>query len=426
MLVGISMHAVDFEHFFADSTLRVDYTFAGDAGHTGIFLDAMSLDPAGWAGRRHHLDVMPLEGNGSIVMRAASDSTVIYRTTFSTLFSEWLSTPEAETTPRSYENVYLLPFPRETVDIMVTLTDSRRDTLATYNHRVDPTDILISRPSASTAVTPHRYIHRGGDSHNVIDVAILAEGYTVEEMDSFYTHASQAVESMFNHEPFASMRDRFNFVAVASPSIDSGVSIPRLGEWRNTAVGSHFSTFYSDRYLTTPHVRAIHDHLRGIPYEHIIILANTDEYGGGGIYNSYTLTTARNARFAPVVVHEFGHSFGGLGDEYFYDNDVMTDTYPTDIEPWEPNVTTTPDHPKWHSLLEEGTPIPTPAEEADRWPVGVYEGAAYSSRGVYRPADRCRMRDNDTPAFCPACRWTLRNLIEFYTNPQSAPTWINN
>lgn len=426
MLAGVSIQAVEYDRFFADSTLRVDYAFAGDAGHTGIFLDAVSIDPSGWAGRRHHLDVMPLEGNGSIVMRTATDGTEIYRTTFSTLFSEWLSTPEAQTTPRSYENVYLLPFPRESVDILVTLTDSRRDTLATYTHRVDPADILISRPSVSATATPHRYIHRGGDSHDVIDVAILAEGYTVEEMDSFYMHATHAVESLFGHEPFSSMRDCFNFVAVASPSADSGVSVPRLGEWRDTAVGAHFSTFYSDRYLTTPHVGAIHDHLRGIPYEHIIILANTDEYGGGGIYNSYTLTTARNPRFAPVVVHEFGHSFGGLADEYFYDNDVMTDTYPTDIEPWEPNVTTTPRHPKWHSLLMDGTPIPTPTEDADRWPVGVYEGAAYSSRGVYRPADRCRMRDNDTPAFCPACQWALKNLIEFYTNPKSDCKWINN
>lgn len=426
LLAFTGAQAVDFDHVFADSTLRVDYTFAGGNGRTEIYTHALSLDPAGWAGRRHHLDTMPLAGNGSIVMRSATDGSTLYRTTFSTLFNEWLTTPEAETTRQSFENVFLLPFPREAVDIDVMLTDARRDTIATYTQRLDPADILIARPSASATVTPHRYIHRGGDSRDVIDVAILAEGYTVDEMDAFYEHATQAVNSLFNHEPFGSMRDRFNFVAVASPSRDSGVSIPRLGEWRDTAVGSHYSTFYSDRYLTTPHVSAIHDLLTGIPYEHIIILANTDEYGGGGIYNSYTLTTARHDNFAPVVVHEFGHSFGGLADEYFYDNDMMTDTYPTDVEPWEPNVTTTPSSAKWKSLLDADTPIPTPAELAERWAIGVYEGAAYSSRGVYRPADHCRMRDNTTPAFCPVCRDALRALIEFYTNPDAQPSWINN
>jgi len=426
LLACTGVKAVGFNEIFSDSTLRIDYTFAGSVNGTAIYLDALSLDPTGWAGRRHHLDVMPLAGNGSVVMKSATDGSVLYRTTFSTLFNEWLSTPEASTTGRAYQNVCILPFPRKATDIEVTLTDARHDTIAHYMHRVDPGNILIHKPSATHAVTPHRYIHRGGDSREVIDVAILAEGYTVEQMDSFYHHAAIAVESIMSHEPFASMTDRFNFVAVASPSADSGVSIPRSGQWRQTAVGSHFSTFYSDRYLTTPSVKTIHDYLTGIPYEHIIILANTDEYGGGGIYNSYTLTTARHPMFRPVVVHEFGHSFGGLGDEYFYDNDVMSDSYPTDIEPWEPNITTTPSRPTWHTLLKKGTPIPTPAEQAENWPVGVYEGAAYSSRGVYRPADHCRMRDNFTPGFCPVCQWTLRNLIEFYTNPTADATWTNN
>ncbi|WP_290043157.1 M64 family metallopeptidase, partial [uncultured Muribaculum sp.] len=154
-----------------------------------------------------------------------------------------------------------------------------------------------------------------------------------------------------------SMPERFNFVAVASPSADEGVSVPRLSDWRSTAFSSHFSTFYSDRYLTTSALPAVHDALRGIPYEHIIILANTPEYGGGGIYNSYTLTAARHPLMRPVVVHEFGHSFGGLADEYFYEQDVMSDTYPLDVEPWEPNITTLVDFPsKWQALIPDSVP----------------------------------------------------------------------
>ena len=175
---------------------------------------------------------------------------------------------------------------------------------------------------------PPRYIPRAPPPEREPNVAILAEGYTTAEMDSFYHHAAVAVESILKHEPFKSRADDFNFVAVASPSIDSGVSVPRLGDWKKTAFSSHFSTFYSDRYLTTGNLQDVHDALAGIPYEHIIILANTPEYGGGGIYNSYTLTTARHRDFKPVVVHEFGHSFGGLADEYFYEDDIMDESYP--------------------------------------------------------------------------------------------------
>jgi hypothetical protein len=146
------------------------------------------------------------------------------------------------------------------------------------------------------------------------------------------------------------------------------------------------------------------------------MLANTDEYGGGGIYNSFELTTAHNKNFFPVVTHEFGHSFGGLGDEYFYDDDVMTDTYPLDAEPWEPNITTLIDFDsKWKEIIVKDTPIPTPTELADQYPVGIYEGGGYSSKGIYRPSYDCRMRTNKYPEFCPACQRWLRHIIDFYT-----------
>lgn len=416
LIVGftaLSALAVDYGTVFADSTLRVDYTVAGDIASTSIYLDALILDPGHtWAGRRNNLDILPLKGNGDITVTLV-DGTPVYRTSFSTLYSEWLSTDEAATTSRSYENSFLIPYPRQAVDVTVSLYDMRHDTIATLTHRVDPEDILIRKPRYNPA--PFRYIRKSGDSKEKIDVAILAEGFTAEEMDSFYTYAEATVESLATHEPFKSLMDCFNFVAVAAPSADSGVSIPRENLWLNTAVNSHFDTFYSDRYLTTPHVRMVHDALAGIPYEHIIILANTDTYGGGGIYNSYTLTTTRHPMFAPVVVHEFGHSFGGLADEYFYDNDVMTDSYPLDIEPWEQNITVSGDNPKWKHLVPDGTPLPTPTSEADKYPVGAYEGGGYASRGVFRPADHCRMRDNETKGFCPVCQDAITRVIKFYT-----------
>lgn len=409
-----AVKAQTFEHYFTDRTLRVDYLFTGNAERQTICVDELSSLPR-WAGRRHHLSELPLAGNGQIEMKDAADGTVIYRTSFSALFQEWLETDEARTTAKGFENTFLLPFPRRAVSVEVTLFDSHRQVRARLQHRVDPEDILIRR-KGETHVCPHRYLLKSGQADRCIDVAIVAEGYTEAEMDVFYRDAQTACESLFGHEPFRSMKKRFNVVAVASPSEDSGVSIPRLGEWRSTAFGSHFSTFYSDRYLTTSHLKTLHDALAGIDYEHIIVLANTDEYGGGGIYNSYTLTTAHHKDFRPVVVHEFGHSFGGLADEYFYDEDVMNDTYPTDVEPWEQNVTTRVDFAsKWQDMIPEGTPLPTPADNFNMHEVGLYEGAAYSARGLYRASYNCRMRTNEYPAFCPVCQRALRRLIEFYT-----------
>lgn len=409
-----STRAQVFADHFADKTLRVDYIFNGNASGQAICLDGLSALPT-WAGRKHHLAELPLQGNGQIIMRNAASGKTIYTTSFSSLFQEWLETDEARNVTKGFENTFLLPYPLQPVEIEITLLDPRCNVRASMKHIVHPNDVLIEQ-KGNSHITPHKYLLHNDSPEKCIDVAILAEGYTLQEMQTFYEDADIACKSIFDHEPFKSMKKRFNVVAVASPSTDSGVSVPRLNEWKHTAFGSHFSTFYSDRYLTTSRVKAIHDALAGIPYEHIIILANTEEYGGGGIYNSYTLTTAHHPMFRPVVVHEFGHSFGGLADEYFYDNDVMTDTYPLDIEPWEQNISTQVDFAaKWKDMLSENTPVPTPAEVSENYPTGMYEGGGYSAKGIFRPAENCRMRTNEYPAFCPVCQRALRRIIEFYT-----------
>jgi hypothetical protein len=258
-----------------------------------------------------------------------------------------------------------------------------------------------------------------------IDVAIVAEGYKDEEADLFYEDARKAVEAILAHEPFGAYKDCFNFVAIALPSKDSGVSVPYEGEWKDTAVKSHFSTFYMDRYLTTLRLKNLHDKLAGVPYEHIVILANTDTYGGGGILNSYTLTTAHHPSFKPVVVHEFGHSFAGLGDEYYYDDQYSEYYYP-DCEPWEQNITTLFDfQSKWDDMLPRTISIPTaPVEnvwkeiKGGKTPesfIGVYEGGGYQSKGVYRPYPDCRMKTNAAETFCPVCQRAIARVIEHYT-----------
>lgn len=347
-------------------------------------------------------------------MTSAASGDTLYRTSFCSLFTEWLDTDESASTPKAFEHTVLVPMPKEEVIITLTLTDPYRKPTVTMSHPVKPDDILIDR-RVSTPL-PHQYIHQSNTPDKAIDVAILAEGYSHDQLELFYADALTAVEAILGHQPFADRKDDFNFIAVASTTDTSDVSHPKDNDWIDSAFDSHFSTFYSDRYLTSPNVFAINDALRGIPYEHIIILANTPQYGGGGIYNSYTLTTSRHDAFQPVVTHEFGHSFGGLADEYFHENEVYTNEYPLNVEPWEKNVTTLTDFTgKWENLIEADTPIPTVISEEGINPTGAYEGGAYVSKGVYRSTPDCRMKTNTATHFCPACQLALTRLIDFYT-----------
>lgn len=415
LLLSSIATAQEFNNFFSDKTLRVDYIFSGNQDKQYISLDELSQLPS-WAGRRHNLSDLPLKENGEIEMKDKKTGTIIYRTSFSTLFQEWLTTDEAKSISKGFENTYLLPYPLLAVDIKVSLKDSRGNVTTSLTHTVDPIDILIHKRGTDN-ITPHRYIIKNGTPEDCIDVIILGEGYTKNELDTFYIDAQKACENILSYEPFKSFKNKFNFIAVASESKDSGVSTPGKGIWKNTIFNSHFNTFYSDRYLTTRQVKAIHNVIAGIPYEHIIILANTKKYGGGGIYNAFTLTTAHHESFLPVVVHEFGHSFAGLADEYFYEQDVFSDTYPFDVEPWEQNITTLVNfEEKWKDMLPDNIPIPTTPNSKEPYKIGVYEGGGYSAKGIYRPAFNCRMRTNNATTFCPVCQRAIERMIKFYTD----------
>lgn len=402
-----------FDANFSDSTLRLDYTFMGNASEQYIALrDITETD--GWWGRRVNLGSVPLKGNGDLTLSDSVTGEVIYKTSFSSLFQEWITTPEASSITRSFEFTILVPKPqRETVATLVLRDNVGKESVHTF--KLNPTDVLIGDRSRQEPL-PHAYVHRGGDPKECIDVVILAEGYTADEMEIFMEDAKITATEILSYEPFKSYSAKFNFIAVMSPSRDSNVSVPQDEAWRSTAVGSNFMTFYMDRYLTSSNVYDMYDLATNIPCEHLIILANTDTYGGGGIYNSYTLTTAHHPAFRPVVVHEFGHSFGGLGDEYFYattdNNDEM---HSLKHEPWEPNITTLVDFDsKWADMVEEGVEIPTAvtSERTKNYTVGVYEGGGYRSKGIYRPTDVCRMRNNTAERFCPVCERAIERVIK--------------
>ena len=281
---------VNYGDWFEERSLRLDYIFSGDSVNQRISIDEMMSMPY-WSGRRNNLDSLALFGNGQLYVRDVETDKLIYATSFSTLFQEWQHTPEAVKKVKSFENCFVVPMPKKPVKITLDLADSWQKVTQSMTFTVDPQDILI-RKMDGFSVQPHQYILKSGEMAHCVDVAIVAEGYKDNQMDVFYADARKMCEHLFAHEPYASMKHKFNVIAVASPSHDEGASIPRQNIWRETVLGASFDTFYSDRYLTTLHVKKLNDVLSGIPFDQIIVLVNTDIYGGGGIYNFFFFFSA--------------------------------------------------------------------------------------------------------------------------------------
>ena len=287
-LGAVSIFAQQFDDYFEDKTLRLDYIFAGNSATQEIFFQEASSTPQ-WAGRRHHLNQPLLKGNGQITVRDPQSRQVIYANSFSSLFQEWQSTEEATQVKKAFENCFQVPYPKQTVEVTISLHDIHGRVSASLTHTISPDDILIREKSSSAT---WEYLHIGGEPQNCIDIAILAEGYTANDQEKFHDDARRACGFLLGHEPFKSMANKFNIIAVSAESAERGVSVPRYDTWKKTAASAHYDTFYSDRYLMTTNMQDIYDQLAGVPFEHIIVLANTSLYGGGGIYNSINVTTS--------------------------------------------------------------------------------------------------------------------------------------
>lgn len=394
-----------FDDYFEDRTLRLDYIFAGDNRSQHIYLE-QALSTPRWAGRKSRLTEVPLAGNGQLKVKDRQTGQLLYVHTFSTLFQEWQATEEATRVQKAFQTSYNVPMPKQPVDVTITLTDFHDKVVGEMTHPVDPKDILIRAVGDNDI--PFRYIWSADsvpDLTGAIDLAIVAEGYTAAEQDKFYADCQRVVDALFAHEPFTTLKKRFNVVAVAATSQDSGPSVPRNRHWSRTPLGVHYDTFYSNRYLMTQDIHRLYDMLSGVPFEHIIVLVNSDIYGGGGIYNQVLTCTSDHPTFNQVLVHEFGHSYAGLGDEYYYDDGYET-MYPADTEPWEPNLTTKVDfQSKWADML------PDPSGR-----LGLFEGGGYQSKGVWRPSEDCRMKTNESPDFCPVCSRAIIRITDFYTS----------
>ena len=404
--------AREFEQWFEDGVMRLDLIFSGDASETTYALEGIRKERF-YSGSREHL-IDPFDyGDHLFQVRDAESGSLLFSHTYCTLFREWQTTTEAQHMRRAFSHVIRFPWPKKEVKVEILDRDRNGDFTITWSQKVDPNRTYADPGNPLEFETVEVEIN--GPPESKVDLLFIAEGYANTEMDKFLKDVERSAGYIFSEEPFKSNREAFNIRAVKSSSLDSGTDIPGDGIWKNTVVNSSFYTFGIERYMTTLDYRSVCDVASNAHYDQIYILVNTDKYGGGGIYNFYSISAADNEASRAVVIHEFGHSFGGLADEYFNSAVAYNDFFNLESEPWNPNLTTLVEFDsKWSAMIGESVPVPTPPAEKYSETVGVYEGGGYVSKGVFRPMIDCRMHTNDAE-FCPVCQKSLKHMIMRYT-----------
>lgn len=403
---------IRYEDYFTDNTLRFDYQRCGTATSEQVYFEGMRQEGK-WSGPRTRLiDPFPW-GEYRVEVYDQSSKKMIYSRGYAGLFSEWQSTAESKVTSRCFYETVLLPYPKNPVKLRLLTRDRKTKLQKVFEYEIDPKDYFIKKEAGP--VYKAYMVHDSGDPTKKIDIVFLPDGFTAGEMDQFRESVKKFSKGLFDSAPFTANEDKFNIWLVEAPSVESGTDIPGKGIYKETLLNTSFYTFDSERYNMTYDIKSVRDVAANAPYDAIIILVNSDKYGGGGVYNYYGCFTAYNPQSVGVFVHEFGHSFTWLADEYYTSDVAYSDYVDLTVEPIQPNVTTLVDfNKKWKSMVKPGTPIPTPRTHQYKGVVGAYEGGLYSAKGIYSPMNKCKMNWINDP-FCPVCQKTIQEMIDYYT-----------
>ncbi|SDB80978.1 M64 family metallopeptidase [Williamwhitmania taraxaci] len=406
--------SVSFADYFETTTaLRIDFSLAGNAQTQTAYFDAAYSEVV-WGGNPSNTVESYSYGEYSFKVFDKETNTLIFSKGFSSLFQEWRTTEEAKLVARAFTQSVRIPRPIK--PFKIEISERRKvDGLfyAMFSMDLDPKSIFINGEKRQKY--PVAELQKMGDPDKKVDLVIIAEGYQSGEMDTFVADANRLIDYMFQYEPYKTNRGNFNIWLVKSNSQDSGPDNPGKNQWKSTVAGSTFYTFNEERYLTTFDYKSIADLITGVPCDAVYVLVNSEKYGGGGIFGYYALSSSRHASSPQVFIHEFGHSFAGLGDEYFDSSTPYGDFYNLKVEPWEPNITTMVNFAsKWKDMVAVTTPIPTPAMDANADIIGLFEGGGYMTKGIFRPMQKCRMRTNVAKGFCPVCQKSIEKVIQFY------------
>ena len=403
-----------FDEWFTDASLRVDYTLTGNSKTTSFALKELIREPY-WSGSTTNL-VDNLEfGNYIVKVFEPGTDHVLFSKGYQNLYGEWQTTDEALKVVKTFDESVIVPFPKKKVEVVLYYKNWEGQLIEGYRLPVNPDDYFI-RTADNLNIPIYEAWIGNPDVTHAVDIVLLPEGYTQEEMGKFVKDCNFFVESLFSFAPYDRYRSGFNIRGVMAPSKDSGCTEPGAHVYKNTAMRFSYWTFDSERYCMSTDNRDIRDLAGQVPYDQIYVLVNSKKYGGGGIYNFYCSSAIGNTYSGDIIIHEFGHGFAGLADEYYTDETGYGDFYNNDIEPWEPNITTLVDFDaKWKDMLNKKTPVPTPREPKYENTIGVFEGGGYEAEGIYSPHMDCLMKTFKGHEFCPVCQRAIERMILYYT-----------
>jgi len=467
--------SLNFDDYFVDKTMRLDYFHTGDAKEEWITVDQI-YEQGTWAGSQRNLIDNFDNGRYYAKIYDSSSGQLIFSKGFDSYFGEYKTTNQAlKGIKRAYHETILIPYPKKNIRFTLEVRNRENILLPLFSQEIDPSSVSIIKENLDKKVKIFE-IRKNGSPHEKVDIAFIAEGYTSEEEEKVEADLKRFTEIFFNHEPYKTYKDRFNIYGVFKPSEESGCDEPRPGIFKNTALNATFNSLGSERYLLTEDNKSLRDIAAHVPYDTLFIMINHKRYGGGGIYNLYCTFTVDNQWYEYLFLHEFGHSFAGLADEYYTSSVAYNEFYPKGVEPAEPNITAflDPKSLKWKDSLTPHIEIPTPWEkesfdkmdlvyqkirreinekitrmkrekapqaevekveqESDRLSrdhakkvddhfsksrfrdkVGVFEGAGYSAKGLYRPMLDCLMFTKGKKPFCKVCEQAVVRVIKYYS-----------
>jgi IgA Peptidase M64/Peptidase M64 N-terminus len=466
---------VPFEQFFENASMRIDYYHIADAQSEMITLDKIYRQGI-WAGSKRNLIDQFNQGRYYFKIYDRGSGQLIYSRGFDSYCGEYRTSSAAQTgVKRSYHESAIIPYPRNKITFTLESRDRQNQLHLLFSQEIDPKSLDINTEAWIKGVKVCEAL-KNGEPATKVDMAIIGEGYTATDEAKFIEDLNKFSGLLFAHEPYKSFQTSFNIYGVLKFSDESGTDDPRAQIYQSTALNTTFNSLGSDRYILTEDNESLRDIAAHVPYDALLIMINHKKYGGGGIYNFYLTFTTDNQWHEYIFIHEFGHSFAGLADEYYTSSTAYNEFYPSGIEPVEPNITALldPANVKWKDLLSPKIKIPTPWEKEaydqmdleyqkvreeltekiaklkrEKAPqdviqqvedesenlsrshalkvdtflqkskyfgkVGVFEGAGYASKGLYRPMIDCMMFTKGNKSFCKVCENSIIEVIKYYT-----------
>lgn len=468
---------VAFDDYFVDKAMRIDLYHVGDAKDEIVTIDHICQESIWPESRTHLIDPFGY-GRYAVKVYDIASNRLIYSRGFDSMFGEYkTTTPALNGVKRVFERSVRIPYPKRPVLFVVEMQDKKHLLHPLFSETIDPSDYRITKETTAAGDFIYEAL-KNGDPHGKVDLVFIAEGYLAEDKDKFKSDVDRFAAYLFTIEPYKSNKSKFNIYGVFRPSPERAMDEPRQGVFHKTVLNASFNAFDLDRYMLIEQGHRLHEIAAQVPYDVIVVLVNSKRYGGGSICLDYCVTTVDHAASKQVFVHELGHSFAGLADEYYASEVAYNDFYPKGVEPTEPNITALLDREnvKWKDLLSPGISVPTEygkekieslqaerrknreaqAKEIEltrqkRQPeapvkkiqekyrevdktilkqiedvrkqyaslndkVGVFEGAGYASKGLYRPMIYCLMISSPKDEFCLVCQRAIARMIDYYAD----------